>query len=329
MACDHDAVPRADAAADAAAEESAALPASLESALHGFIAYERDHRRRSPHTVRAYAADISSLLHHCADAGARTPADLTLPMLRSWLAAQHERGLARASIARRASCARAFTGWLASRDLITVDPGARLASPTVRRTLPTVLDHDQAEALMMHAGVASDDADPVAIRDRAVVELLYATGIRVSEACALDLSSVDRTARTLRVQGKGSKVRVVPYGSAAQDALDAWLLARPGLVSQESGVALFLGRRGNRVDPRTLRRAITRLSKQAQVPVIAPHALRHTAATHVLEGGADLRTVQELLGHASLATTERYTHVSVERLRREFARAHPRSGEQE
>lgn len=307
--------------------EQRALPPALASALDGFIAYERDQRRRSAHTVRAYAADIGSLLRACASAGADRPADLTLPMLRGWLAAQHERGLARASIARRASSARTFTAWLVTRGLAETDPGARLASPRVRRTLPTVLAADEAAALMEHAAVASDDADPVAIRDRAVLELLYATGMRVSEACALDLADVDRQGRTVRVLGKGSKVRVVPFGRAADDALGAWLEARAQLATGRSGGALFLGRRGGRVDPRTVRRSVTALARQAQVAAIAPHALRHTAATHVLEGGADLRTVQELLGHASLATTERYTHVSVERLRREFARAHPRSGQ--
>lgn len=316
----------ADASLGGRAGDPAGLPPALADALAGFLAYERDQRRRSAHTIRAYATDLRGMLEHCAAAGAVDPGDLSLAMLRSWLAGQHGRGLARSTIARRASCARTFTAWLVSRGLAVSDPGARLASPAVTRTLPTVLGREEAAALMDVAAIASDDADPVALRNRAVVELLYATGMRVAEACALDLSDVDRGARTVRVMGKGGKVRVVPFGRAADEALEAWLSARPMLAGEGSGRALFLGRRGSRVDPRTLRRAVSVLASQANVPAIAPHALRHTAATHVLEGGADLRTVQELLGHASLATTERYTHVSVERLRREFARAHPRSG---
>lgn len=302
------------------------LPPALAAALDGFIVYERDQRRRSTHTVRAYASDVRSLLGSCAAAGAVEVDQLSLPMLRSWLAEQHSRGLSRSSIARRSSVARAFTAWAHERGLIASDPGARLASPSVSRRLPTVLDADQAGRLLDHAAVASDDGDPMAVRDRAVVELLYATGMRVSEACGLDLDDLDHGARTARVLGKGAKVRVVPYGRAADAALQAWLAARATIARPASGQALFLGSRGGRLDPRVVRGSLERLTGQAQVPRIAPHALRHTAATHVLEGGADLRTVQELLGHASLATTERYTHVSVERLRAEFTRAHPRSG---
>lgn len=309
--------------------EVSELPPGLEAALDGFVAYERDLRRRSAHTIRAYAADVRSLLASCASAGACDVAEVSLPMLRAWLADQHARGLSRASIARRSSVARAFTAWAHERQLMPTDPGARLASPAVRRRLPTVLDAAQAERLMEHAAVSSDDGDPVAIRDRAVVELLYATGMRVSEACGLDLVDVDRGSRTARVTGKGSKVRVVPFGHAADQAVGAWLAVRERLVGPSSGQALFLGSRGGRLDPRVVRSSLERLTGQANVPRVAPHALRHTAATHVLEGGADLRTVQELLGHASLATTERYTHVSVERLRAEFARAHPRAGEAE
>lgn len=302
------------------------LPRALADALSGFIAYEQDQRRRSPHTVRAYQADICSLLTSCAHAGASIMSEISLALLRAWLADQHARGLSRASIARRASVARAFTAWAHERQLIETDPGARLASPSVTRRLPTVLDSGQAQRLMEHAAVASDDGDPISSRDRAVIELLYATGMRVSEACGLDIDDVDRQSRTARVTGKGDKVRVVPFGAPADQALQAWLEVRNHLVHPASGAALFLGAKGGRLDPRVVRGSLERLTGQAQVPRIAPHALRHSAATHVLEGGADLRTVQELLGHASLATTERYTHVSVERLRAEFTRAHPRSG---
>lgn len=201
----------------------------------------------------------------------------------------------------------------------------RLASPQVSRTLPTVLDVAQASAVMDHAGVASDDGDLVAIRDRCVVEVLYATGIRVSELCSIDISDVDLGRRTVRVIGKGDKERVVPFGVPAAQAISAWLEVRAQLAKSVSGGALFLGARGGRLDQRAVRTTVGRLTQDAGVPKLAPHGLRHTAATHVLEGGADLRAVQELLGHATMATTQRYTHVSVERLRKSFVQAHPRA----
>ncbi len=177
---------------------------------------------------------------------------------------------------------------------------------------------------MDHAAVAADDASPLAMRDRAILELLYATGIRVSELCGMDVDDVDRSRRTVRVRGKGDKERTVPFGVPAERAIDDWLHAR-FTIARRPEAALFVGARGGRIDPRTVRTAVHRLAAEAGVPDLAPHGLRHTAATHVLEGGADLRTVQELLGHATLATTQRYTHVSVERLRATFALAHPRA----
>ena len=176
---------------------------------------------------------------------------------------------------------------------------------------------------MSAAAVRSDDGDVIAVRDRAIVELLYATGIRISELCGADCDDIDLTERTLRVLGKGNKERVVPLGLPAVDAVAQWLALRESLSPTDH--ALFLGRRGRRIDARVAREAVVRLTIEAGVPRVAPHALRHSAATHVLEGGADLRAVQELLGHASLATTQRYTHVSVERLRSTFTQAHPRA----
>lgn len=295
----------------------------LRDALVGFEAHLRDERGRSPHTVRAYVSDVSGLIDDAQARGAVTPADLDLVLLRAWLASLHAAGQARATIARRAASARAFTAWCRRRGLIETDPGARLASPQVNKRLPTVLDADQARAVMEHAAVAADDGDPVGIRDRCIVELLYATGIRVAELCSIDVDDLDMDARTVRVVGKGDKERVVPFGVPARDALRDWLAVRHRLAT--SGPPLFVGRRGGRIDPRTVRSSVERLTGQAGVPRLAPHGLRHTAATHVLEGGADLRAVQELLGHANLATTQRYTHVSVERLRSTFTQAHPRA----
>lgn len=301
------------------------LPGPLADALGGYLRHLGDERRCSAHTIRAYAGDLRSLLVACAGFGVQSPDGIRIAHLRSWLAQGSAAGRSRATLARRAASARSFTAWCARRGLSTTDPGERLASPQVARVLPTVLDQEQARDLMEHAAVAADDGSALGARDRAIVELLYGSGVRVAELCGLDVGAVDRRERTLRVRGKGDKERTVPYGRPAADALDAWWERRAELVGPRSGAALFLGVRGARVDARAVRSVVTRLSREAGVPVIAPHALRHTAATHVLEGGADLRAVQELLGHASLATTQRYTHVSVERLRATFAQAHPRA----
>ena len=320
--------------------ERSALPTAQQAALAQFEGHLRDERGRSAHTVRAYIGDVTDLLGFSTIRGALKPADLDLAVLRAWLASLNAAGQSRATIARRAASARAFTGYCMRRGLTSVDPGQRLASPQVSKRLPTVLDVEQAVAVMEHAAVAADNGDPIAVRDRAIVELLYATGIRVGELCAIDLGDLDLQARTALVLGKGNKQRVVPFGVPARDALRFWLEARPALIngtghvsrgSSVSGAnslpatAVFVGRRGARIDQRMVRTIVDRLTSDAGGPRLAPHGLRHTAATHVLEGGADLRAVQELLGHATLATTQRYTHVSVERLRSTFTQAHPRS----
>lgn len=308
-------------------EGAATLPADLLAARDGFVAHVRDERGSSVHTVRAYRGDVTDLLEFCAMRGVVTVPEIALPHLRAWLALQARHGRARSTIARRAASARAFTAWCARRGLTDTDPGDRLASPQVSGTLPTVLDAGEAEALMEHAAVAADDGSPSALRDRAMVELLYATGIRVSELCGIDVADLDLHGPlpTVRVRGKGDKERVVPFGRPAAAALADWQGVREELLAGRASSALFVGARGGRIDPRAVRGVVHRLTRAAGVPELAPHGLRHTAATHVLEGGADLRTVQELLGHASLSTTQRYTHVSVERLRATFAQAHPRA----
>lgn len=294
-------------------------------ALSGFLGHLADERRCSAHTVRAYAGDLRSLAYFCAARGVDDPRAITLAMLRGWLAELSSQGRSRATLARRAAAARSFTSWCEQRGLMASDPGERLASPQVSQVLPAVLDAGEATALMDHAAVAADDGSPVGLRDAAMVELLYGTGIRVSELCGLDRADVDRRERVLRVRGKGDRERTVPFGGPAARALDAWWDVRAALANTRSGDALLLGVRGGRIDPRTVRTVVHRLAREAGVTDLAPHGLRHTAATHVLEGGADLRSVQELLGHASLATTQRYTHVSVERLRASYVQAHPRA----
>ena len=296
-------------------------------ALADFEVHLRDERDLSPHTVRAYLTDLASLAEHAHRMGRDDPADIDLGVLRSWLARMGTSGRARSTLARRAAAARAFTAWAHKRGLVATDAGALLATPKGRRHLPQVLRRDEAQAVLDRAAVAADDGDPVALRDRAVLETLYASAIRVSELCGLDVDDVDHGRRLLRVLGKGRKERMVPLGDPARRALDDWLAAgRPRLVGPSSGPALFLGARGGRLDPRAARRVVhAALGMTEGLPDLAPHGLRHTAATHLLEGGADLRSVQELLGHATLATTQIYTHVSVDRLKATYDQAHPRA----
>ncbi|MBB5836447.1 integrase/recombinase XerC [Kribbella italica] len=245
--------------------------------------------------------------------------------LRSWLAKQQSLGKARSTMARRATAARVFTAWAQRTGRIATDPGALLASPKAHKTLPGVLGQADTRTVLDAAAVAADDGSPVGLRDLAIMELLYATGIRVGELCALDLDEVDRNRRVVRVFGKGRKERSVPYGVPAGAALESWMAVRVQLVRDGSGAALFLGARGGRIDQRTVRRVVHARIDAVDAPDLSPHGLRHTAATHLLEGGADLRSVQELLGHASLATTQVYTHVSSERLRAAYQQAHPRA----
>ena len=299
------------------------LPPALAAAADGFVRHLELERGRSPHTVRAYAGDVALLLDHASRLGVTEPADVDLAVLRSWLARLRSSGAARTTLARRGSAARSFTAWAHRRGLLPSDPGALLATPKGHRPLPDVLQPDEASRLVD----AIDGHTPADLRDRAALELLYATGIRVGELCGLDVDDVDRGRRVVRVLGKGNKERSVPYGGPADDALDAWLTrGRPAWAAVGSGPALLLGARGGRVDPRTIRSVVhQRLAAVPGAPDLGPHGLRHSAATHLLEGGADLRSIQELLGHATLATTQIYTHVSVERLRTSYDRAHPRA----
>lgn len=295
--------------------------------LGQFERYLRLERARSEHTIRAYLTDMRHLEHHLLAAGLAQWSEVGLADLRTWLAGIDAAGGARSTVSRRAASARAFFGWAARTQRLPVDPAVRLVSPKRHRTLPGVLRQTEAGQLLDVAAVAADDAAPTHLRDRAMLELLYASGIRVGELCGLDVDDLDRAARVVRVTGKGDKQRVVPYGVPAADAIDHWLTrGRPSVVTAASPPALFLGARGGRIDPRTVRRVLAALLEHVpDAPHLGPHGLRHSAATHLLEGGADLRTVQELLGHASLSTTQIYTHVSVERLRSSFAKAHPRA----
>jgi integrase/recombinase XerC len=318
------------------------LPTALSAALMAFSHYLTAERALSRHTVRAYRGDVQSLLEYAWREGVADPGALDLATLRGWLADQHQAGAARATLARRGAAARAFTAFARRQGWLAVDPGPQLGTPKARRTLPQVLRKDEMSRVLADSesraqrelasadATASADTDAstsertaaaLALRDVAVLELLYASAIRVSELCELDLGGLDLDRRTVRVFGKGGKERVVPVGVPAVRAVTRWQeTGRPVLVGAASGSALFLGARGGRLDPRTARRIV-----HARLDAAGPHAIRHTAATHLLEGGADLRSVQEILGHSSPATTQIYTHVSAERLKASYRQAHPRA----
>ncbi|MGO9509397.1 MAG: tyrosine recombinase XerC [Mycobacterium sp.] len=298
----------------------------MQAILDEFDEYLELQCGRSAHTRRAYLGDLRSLFDFLDGRGSGLDA-LSLQVLRSWLATAAGAGAARTTLARRTSAVKAFTAWAVRRGVLASDPAARLQVPKAHRTLPSVLRQDQALAAMTAAKSGAQQGDPLALRDRLIVEMLYATGIRVSELCGLDVDDVDSRYRLVRVLGKGDKQRTAPFGVPAAEALQAWLTdGRPALVTAESGPALLLGARGRRLDVRQARTVVHQTVAAVDgAPDMGPHGLRHSAATHLLEGGADLRVVQELLGHSSLATTQLYTHVAVSRLRAVHDQAHPRA----
>jgi len=309
------------------------LPDRLAQYLTAFERHLVAERGLSAHTVRAYLGDIRSLFEHaCRDDGMSDLAGLDVGVIRAWLAAQHAAGQARSTLARRAAAVRTFTAFAVSRGWLARDPGPLLGTPKARRHLPQILSASQVGAVLDVAGGGrAVGQDPAATalgwRDAAIMELLYASALRVSELCGIDVGDLDDERRTVRVLGKGSKERTVPVGIPAVRAVRRWQRhGRPLLVTGRSGHALFLGARGGRLDPRTARRVVhARIAAVPAAPDTGPHGLRHSAATHLLEGGADLRSVQEFLGHASLASTQIYTHVSTERLLAAYRQAHPRA----
>jgi integrase/recombinase XerC len=292
--------------------------------------YERHltlERGRSPHTCRAYLADAASLLDHANRMGITEWSQLNLSVLRSWLARMSVTGHSRATLARRSAAARTLTTWLTAQGYCETDPGRFLGTPKIGRALPGVLRADQATAMLDRAAASADSGAAVAVRNLAVLELLYATGIRVGELCGLGMHDIDESRSVVRVLGKGSKERTVPIGDPALLAVDSWVTkGRPRLAVPGSPQALFLGVRGDRVNQREVRRIVHKyLDGYDGVPSLGPHGLRHSAATHLIEGGAGLRNVQEFLGHATLSSTQIYTHVSVERLKATYEQAHPRA----
>nr|WP_277602709.1 MULTISPECIES: tyrosine recombinase XerC [Protofrankia] len=313
---------------------------SWDVAVSAYLRHLATERDRSPETVRAYRADLAHLRGYAQEVGLDGPTGVDLGVLRGWLAGMRARGAAATTLARRASVARGFSAFAARQGWLAADVAERLAGPRRPASLPTVLTAAQAwELLAARPRPLPDGGDPpaagqsaagqsaVVVRDDAVLELLYATATRVSELCGLDIDDVDDERRLVRVRGKGGRERAVPFGVPAQRALRNWLAAgRPTLAVAGSGRALFLGVRGRRLDPRTVRRILAARTATADgIGPISPHGIRHSAATHLLAGGADLRSVQEFLGHASPATTQIYTHVTPQRLRAAFEQSHPRA----
>ena len=301
---------------------------ALSEIRDAFLKYLESERNLSAHTIRAYLGDLDSFFEHLEKLDVTDFSKLELSHIRSWLANQQVKGGARTTLSRRAVSIRLFTKWATKKGYLAKDVGATLATPKGARTLPDVLNVADAGLAMdaLATRVAEEDG-PLSKRDCAMVEVLYASGARVSELCGLDLQDIDYERHTIRVIGKGNKERTIPLGNPAMRALDAWLKeGRPSLAGDKSDRAVFLGARGKRIDQRTVRTVVYQALEALEGAVkLGPHALRHSAATHLLEGGADLRTVQEILGHASLATTQIYTHVSTERLQKAFKQAHPRA----
>ena len=300
---------------------------SIADAAQLFSAHLDAERGFSANTVSSYRADLADLADFAGRRGTADVSAIDLDLLRDWLWDSSERGLARATLARRTASVRSFASWLAREQIIPNDPALRLRSPKNRSELPRVVTSSHLDTIFTGLNLRAAEGDPLALRDLAMVELLYASGIRVSELCGLDDGDLDLERLTALVTGKGSKQRVVPFGVPAARAIGDYLdRGRPVLAGQSGATAMFLGARGARIGPRTVYRLVAGLLDEVPGSGPAgPHALRHSAATHLLDGGADLRAVQELLGHASLGTTQIYTHVSTERLKAAYAQAHPRA----
>lgn len=296
----------------------------MDEPVEQFLGYLRQERNLSPLTCKSYAEDLSDFLLFLERSAPEccTWEEVDTSLLRRYLSDVQSR-CKKSTVARRLSCLRSFFRFLTARHLVKADPTAGLSSPRLDRRLPKVADRTLIERLLL----APDPATPAGLRDRALLELLYATGVRGSELEAMNLNDVDFPAREIRVRGKGGKERIVLFGQAAQEALADYLaFGRPHFVRPgRREAALFLNRFGSRLSVRSVRNILNRYVAQVAATVhLSPHALRHTFATHLLEGGADLRVIQELLGHSSLQTTQIYTHVGTQRLRQTLRKAHPR-----
>ena len=301
--------------------------ANLDQALVGrFIAHIENAKGYSPNTQRAYRSDLAELVDFARAQSVLSTERLDVELIRDWLFSVSEAGAAKSTIARKSASVRAFTAWLNRQTILPTDPGLRLKTPKSSRTLPTVVSREVLAEVFQKLASAAQTGDPAKLLEQVVIELLYATGMRVSELVGINLADIDYSRGLIVVTGKGDKQRMVPYGKPAGLAIEAWLRqGRPKLQTEETRDWLLVNSRGGRLGVRTVYSIVATLLGQTPIGAVGPHALRHTAATHLLDGGADLRAVQELLGHSSLGTTQIYTHVSVERLKQGYQGAHPRA----
>ena len=296
--------------------------------LAEFLDYLRIEKNRSENTLRSYQTDLELLMEFLTNKGVSDWNKSTTDLIKEWVIDLKRKHISNTTIARRISSVKVFFGFLVKRNLIEINPTLKLISPKLNKVLPNVLGQKQAEQLLTQAAniEVEEEIEEVRIRDYAILEVLYSTGIRVSELVGLNLEDINFSNLTLKVLGKGRKERIVPFGIPARDAIDKYLDESRNKFNSKNINALFLGQRGNRLNVRQVRRILNKAMAQIENgKEISPHDLRHSAATHMLEAGADLRIVQELLGHSSLATTQKYTHVTIERLREVFANAHPRA----
>jgi integrase/recombinase XerC len=293
----------------------------VQEAVQGFLRHLALERSVSAHTVKAYGEDLGQFIAHARTELGRAPAPKEVDhlLIRSFLARLHERGLKKSSAARKLAGLRTFFRWLCREGVLEKNPARALLSPRTERRIPTHLEEGEVEALLDMPG----DGVP-AVRGRAILEMLYGTGLRCAELVGLDLGEVDFEGRMVRVLGKGGKERIVPFGGRARDALRSWLPVRERLFRGDE--ALFLNQKGGRLTDRSVRNLVARRLKQvAFARKVSPHTLRHSFATHLLERGADLRSIQELLGHTSLSTTQRYTHVNTRHILSIYRKTHPRA----
>lgn len=299
-----------------------ALPPRWVDALAVTRTVLRDEEGLAPRTIAAYLTDATQLAAFCAGFAIDDPDEVEPLVVRRWLGDLAAREVARSSLQRKGAAARRLFGVLRDRGMVAADPTVHLDRPRSERRLPRVLRRDQVEALL----AVPRGRSPLALRDRAVLELLYGSGARVGELCGLDLGALELDARLVRLHGKGEKTRIVPVGAPCVAAVEAWLVGgRPAVVSDDEPTAVFLGNGGRRIGPRDVYRVTDRAARAAGLGAVTPHTLRHSCATHLLEGGADLRSVQEQLGHVALATTQLYTHLSRDHVRSTYERAHPRA----
>ena len=296
--------------------------------LEKFLDYLKIEKNRSDNTIRSYQTDIELLFEFLTSRGLSSFKEIQTDFIKEWIVSLKKNNISNTTISRRISSIKVFFNFLVKNNLIEINPTLKIIAPKLNKVLPNILGQKQADQLLTQAAIyeVEEESQEVRIRDYAILEVLYSTGIRVSELVGLDVEDINFSNLTLKVLGKGKKERFVPFGIPAREAIDKYLKDSRNSFNDKNSQALFLGLRGKRLNVRQVRRILNKAMDQIEnSKEVSPHDLRHSAATHMLEAGADLRIVQELLGHSSLATTQKYTHVTIERLREVFANAHPRA----